>query len=387
MPVLVYVLALAVFAQGTSEFVLAGLIPGISADLGISIPHAGLLTTGFAIGMVVGAPLMAAFGRRLPPRWTLSAFLVVFVLAHMAGASTSNFRLLLITRIVSAIANAGFVAVALSAVASVVPDERRARALSVILGGTTLALIAGVPAGAWLGDVWGWPTALWSIAGISTVALVAVICLCPTRLTVENASPPRNLARELRVLQSRHVGYTLLLAVLANGATFCALTYLAPLAVDHASIDESKIPAVLALFGVGAFGGVTVAGRLCGTHWHRIIAITATATLVGWVIWALLAASPIAVWVLCPVQGMLSFALGATLIGRVMATSSAAPTMSGSFATVALNLGAFVGPVLGGRALSWIGPAGALVASAVLALVANGLRLASSWLADRPAPE
>ena len=143
MPALLYLLALAVFAQGTSEFVLAGLLPGISHDLGVPLGQAGLLTSAFAVGMIVGAPTMAAISRRLSPRWTLTGFLAVFIVVHVVGALTDDFGVLFATRVLAALANAGFLAVTLSTVSRIVAAERQARALSVILAGTTVALIAG----------------------------------------------------------------------------------------------------------------------------------------------------------------------------------------------------------------------------------------------------
>lgn len=369
MPVLLYVLAVAVFAQGTSEFVLAGLVPGISFDLGITLAEAGYLTSGFAVGMVVGAPLTAALGRRLSPRWTLSACLAVFVAAHAAGALTDHYAVLLGTRFVAAVANAGFLAVALSAVTALVPAGRQARALAALLGGTTLALVAGVPAGALLGEVWGWRSALWAIAAVSAIALVAVAVLTPGRLGTRTPHARVDLAAELRTLRSPDLLRYLTLGVLVNGATFCAFTFLAPLVTQRAGLAPALVPLVLALFGLGAFGGVSAAGRLADRHGHLVLGIGAPLLVAGWSLWAVLAASPAAVWVLAPVLGALSFAAGGTLIARSMA-SAHAPTMGGAFSTVALNLGALAGPVLGGLAIGPLGLVGPLAVSAGLAAVA-----------------
>ncbi|MGW2091332.1 MFS transporter [Promicromonospora sukumoe] len=415
MPVLLYVLAVAVFAQGTSEFVLAGLLPGISADLGVSLAQAGYLTSGFAVGMVVGAPLTAVVGRRLPPRWTLSACLLVFVAAHVVGALTDQFAVLLGSRFVAALANAGFLAVALSTVPRVVPADRQARALAVILGGTTLALVAGVPAGALLGELWGWRSALWAIAGVSAATLVAVVCLTPARpgagsgpvpVPVRDVTHARvGLRSELGALRSPDLRRNLALGVLVNGATFCAFTYLAVIVTDGAGLGSSLVPVVLALFGLGAFAGVSAAGRLADRHGGLLLGVAVPALLAGWVLWAVLAAgfgatepvvaglsaggsgaggpgagtpgagTPgaaglVAVWVLAPVQGALSFAVGGTLIARSMAAAQGAPTMGGAFSTVALNLGALLGPVLGGVTLGPIGTAGPLLVSAALVAAA-----------------
>lgn len=164
MPFSVYALGLAVFAQGTSEFMLSGLLSGISHDLHVSIPAAGLLTSAFAVGMVLGAPAMALLGRNWPRRRALLSFLCVFAAVHVIGAVTSSYGVLLATRVVAAVANAGFWAVALVTAVALAGPAARARATSVVVGGVTVACVAGVPAGAWLGGQWGWRAAFWAVA-------------------------------------------------------------------------------------------------------------------------------------------------------------------------------------------------------------------------------
>jgi MFS transporter, DHA1 family, chloramphenicol resistance protein len=371
MPLLLYLLAIAVFAQGTSEFVLAGLLPGVAADLDVSVAQAGLLTSAFAIGMVIGAPVMAAASRRLSPRWTLTGFLALFVLVHAIGALSDSFAVLFITRVAAALANAGFLAVTLSTVTRLVPTDRRARALAVIIGGTTLALIAGVPAGAFIGSLLGWRATLWAIAAVSVPALVAVLVATPTRPDVhDQPAPVGRLRHELATLRRRPVLVSLALGVLVNAATFGTFTYLAVIATGPSGLTESVVPMLLALFGIGAFIGVTAAGRFGDRWWRQTISITGPSLLLGWALLAFRVDTPVILWVMVFVQGMLSFALGSTLITRVIATAHRAPTMGGSFATVALNLGAIIGPITAGVALDAAGPRGPLVTSAFLVLVA-----------------
>jgi DHA1 family chloramphenicol resistance protein-like MFS transporter len=371
MPILLYLLAVAVFAQGTSEFLLAGLLPGISSDLGVSIPQAGLLTSAFAIGMVVGAPVMAALGRNLPPRWTLTGFLALFIAMHALGAATDDFTLLLATRVVAALANAGFLAVTLSTVTAVVAPERRTRALAVVLGGTTAALIVGVPAGALVGSLWSWRTALFAIAVISLPALVAVLVATPTRLTrIDHSRALGTLRSELRTLLGTSLQVTMLLAVLVNAATFCTFTYLAPIVTDRAGLDERLVPVVLALFGIGAFAGVTMTGRLADRYWRQILTFGGIALLAGWCLLGITATLPVALFGFVLLQGGLSFGVGSTLIGRIMATAQDAPTMGGSYATVALNLGAIIGPILGGIAFGAFAATGPVfVSGGLIAIV------------------
>lgn len=369
MPLLIVLLAVAVFAQGTSEFMLAGLLPAIAHDLTISIPQAGLLTSAFAVGMIVGAPLMAAVIRRWSPRIALSSFLLVFIAMHVLGAVTHDFTVLLITRVVAALTNAGFLAVTLSMVSALVPADRIARTLSVILGGTTLALIAGVPGGAVIGSLLDWRAALWGVAALSVPALVAVMLATPTRSV--GGRRPAALSNELAALRRRALLLPLGLGALVNGATFCAFTYLAPVATESAGLPEGAVPGVLAVFGIGSFAGVWVAGRLGDRHSGRILTIGGAALLLGWGAFAALSTNPFAVFAFALLQGALSFAVGSTLIASSIRAAGTAPTMSGSFATASLNIGAAAGPILGGLAYATTaGATGPLVVSTALLCVA-----------------
>ncbi|GGT94281.1 Cmx/CmrA family chloramphenicol efflux MFS transporter [Actinomadura citrea] len=347
MPFAVYVLGLAVFAQGTSEFMLSGLVPGIAADLGVSIPAAGLLTSAFAVGMVIGAPSMTLLARRWPRRRALLIFLAAFVAVHVVGALTTSYAVLLATRVAAALANAGFWAVALAAATALVPPAARARATSVVVGGVTVACVAGVPAGALLGGAWGWRAAFWAVALVSLPAVVAIARAIPEE------RPSAGSARsELRALAGGRLLLTLSVNALFQGATFCTFTYLAPLATNVAGFGSAWVPALLALFGAGSLAGVTIGGRIADAHPAALIAAGMTSLTAGWAVLALTAGSPAAVVVLVFVQGMLAFGTGPALISRVLEQGSAAPTLAGGFATAAFNVGGTLGPWLGGTAIA-----------------------------------
>jgi DHA1 family chloramphenicol resistance protein-like MFS transporter len=349
MPFSLYLLALAVFVMGTSEFMLAGLLPAIASDLDVSVGTAGLLTSAFAVGMVVGAPLMAAFARRWPPRLTLIACLLVFAGCHVIGALTPTFSVLLLTRILSALANAGFLAVALTTATALVPADRKGRALAVLLSGTTFATVAGVPAGALFGTALGWRSTFWAIAILCLPAVLGVLRGIPARARRE---APTSLRQELRELTSPRLLIAMILGALVNGGTFAAFTFLAPVVTDVAHLDAGWVSVALVLFGVGSFLGVTVAGRLSDRHPGLVLGIGGPLLLAGWIAMALVAAHPVLLLALVFLQGMLSFGIGSTLIARVLYAASGAPTMGGSYATAALNVGAAVGPVFGGVALA-----------------------------------
>ncbi|ONK11892.1 Cmx/CmrA family chloramphenicol efflux MFS transporter [Streptomyces sp. MP131-18] len=380
MPFALYLLGLAVFAQGTSEFMLSGLIPGIADDLNVSVPAAGSLTSAFAVGMAVGAPLMAVLSLRWSRRLALLAFLVVFLLVHVIGALTTSYHVLLVTRVVGALANAGFLAVALATAAAMVGPNAKGRATSVLLGGVTVACVAGVPAGAWLGQLWGWRAAFWAVALISLPTIAATLRSVPAGAP-DGAAAPR-ARRELRALRSPRLLVTLLLGALVNGATFCVFTYLAPLMTEVTGFGEGWVPAVLAMFGLGSFLGVTIAGRVADVRPVRLLAWGGAALLAGWVLFALVAGNAVAALVLVLAQGTLSFAVGSTLISQVLYAAAEAPTLAGGFATAAFNVGAAVGPWAGGLAIGadlgyrsplWVG-AGLVALALAVAGTAAGLR-------------
>ncbi|WP_327371040.1 Cmx/CmrA family chloramphenicol efflux MFS transporter [Streptomyces sp. NBC_01217] len=382
MPFAVYALGLAVFAQGTSEFMLSGLVSDIAADLHVSIPAAGLLTSAFAVGMVVGAPLMALFSRNWPRRRALCFFLCVFSAVHVVGALTPSYGVLLATRVVGALANAGFWAVALVTAFSLVGPGARARATSVVVGGVTLACVAGVPAGAALGGHWGWRSAFWAVA---LVCVPAVVVIARTIPGARPRSVPAPAREELRALARPRLLLTLLTSALVQGATFCALSYVEPLATHVTGLGAAWVPALLALFGLGSFVGVTVTGRIIDARPVALTAAGLVALAAGWTGFALTAGSPVATVVLVLVQGMLAFGTGTALISWVFRLAADAPTLSGSFATSAFNVGGALGPWLGGLSIgAGFGFRSPLWVSALLMVPALGAA-GASWAVHRAA--
>lgn len=349
MPIAIYMLGLAVFAQGTSEFMLSGLGPDIAHDLHVSIPAAGYLTSAFAVGMVVGAPLMAMLSLRWPQRRALLAFLVTFLLVHVLGAVTTSFEILLVTRVVGALANAGFLAVALASATRMVEPNAKGRATSALLGGVTVACIVGVPGGALLGQLWGWRSAFWAVAIVSVPAIIAILRSVPASAPVPVET---SLRGELGTLRHPRFLITLLLGALVNGATFCTFTYLAPLVTNVSGFGSVWIPAMLALFGIGSFVGVNLGGRIADVRPVALLLGGGIILALGWLVFALTAGNPVATIVLIFVQGALSFAVGSTLISQALYAAPDAPTLAGGFATAAFNVGAAAGPWLGGVAMS-----------------------------------
>lgn len=369
MPALIYVLALAVFAQGTSEFMLAGILVPLSTDLGVSPASAGSLTSAFALGMVVGAPAMAVLSRRWRPEPALMCLLAAFVLCHVIGALTSSFALLFIGRVLAAIANAGFLAVALTLAGRLVGPARMPRAIAVLLAGTTLATVAGAPLGALLAGIAGWRAAFWGIA-LLCLPVLAWLCWSPRR-SVEPARVPA-IRRELAVLRTPAVVGSILVAALVNAGTFGVLTYLEVIGID-AGMPHGLGPVMLMLFGGGAFLGVSAAGRW-GQRWpRRWIGVSVLVLPFAWAVAALAAVEWPVLMAMAAVCGAAAFAAGAALISRIVTTAGDAPTLGGAYATSALNVGAFAGPLIGGPILAVQGPAAVPWAAAALAVAAIAL--------------
>lgn len=354
MPFSLYLLAVAVFAMGTSEFMLAGLVPSIAASFDVSIGAAGLLTSAFAVGMIVGAPLMAALARRWPARTTLLFFVLVFAVTHIVGAITTSFAVLLVTRVIAALANAGFIAVALSTAATLVAADRKGRALAVLLSGTTIATIAGAPGGALLGTLLGYRATFWATALLCLPAALGIAKGIPA--DAEDSTPGAaalvSLRTEIAQLAKPFLIVVILLAALVNAATFATFTFLAPIVTGTAGLGEFWVPLALTVFGAGSFVGVTVAGRFSDQRPGTVIAVCGPVLLLGWIGLATQAPHSVALLVLAFTQGALSFAVGSTLITRVLYEAEDAPTMGGSYATAALNIGAAAGPALAATTLS-----------------------------------
>lgn len=311
--------------------------------------------------------------------------LLGFAGGHVIGAMTSAFSLLLITRALSALANAGFLAIALSTATTLVPANRKGRALSILLAGTTITTVAGVPAGSLLGAALGWRTTFWAIPILCLPAVFGVIRGTGNSADqTESSSPSPSLRAELGQLAEPRLILAMVLGTLVNGGTFAVFTFLAPVVTETAGLAEVWVSIALVLFGIGSFLGVTTAGRLSDQRPGLVLAVGGPLLLTGWIVLTVLASHPVALLVLVLAQGFLSFGVGSTLITRVLYAASRAPTMSGSYATAALNIGAAAGPVLGASGLAtglgllapvWV--ASALTALALVVMLLSGRTLAS----------
>ncbi|WP_455351472.1 Cmx/CmrA family chloramphenicol efflux MFS transporter [Streptomyces sp. SYSU K217416] len=382
MPLAVYILGLSVFALGTSEFMLSGLLPPIADDMDVTIPQAGLLISAFAIGMVVGAPLLAVATLRLPRKTTLITLISLFGLGQVAGALAPSYELLFASRVVSALACAGFWAVGAAVAIAMVPFNSRARAMAVMIGGLSIANVLGVPAGAFLGEHLGWRSAFWAVGAASAVALAGVVALIP-RIPLPDQKP--QLKRELTIYRDPQVWLSVWVIALAAGGVFCAFSYFAPLLTDVAGLDSGWVPTVLALFGIGALVGTTIGGRVADAHMFGVLLSGITASTVFLVALALFASNQFAAIALSFLLGVSAFYTAPALNARMFNVAGAAPTLAAATTTAAFNLGNTGGPWLGGTVIdAGLGFASTAWAGAGMTVVAIGLAAVALRLQRAP---
>lgn len=362
MPLAVYILGLSIFAQGTSELMLAGLLTEMSSDLGVSVPQAGLLISAFALGMLVGAPVLAVATQRWSRRNALLAFLAVFLAAHVVGALTSDYWVLFGTRAVAAFVYAGFWSVAAATAVGLVPANARGKAMSVVAGGLTVATIAGLPAGTFIGQHLGWRAAFWAVAVLTALAMVGVLTKVPD---ARRTDAPR-LREELRALASARVWLLYGTTMLATSALLVTFSYLGAMLTETTGLADGWVPVVLAVYGLGGVIGIVIGGRTADTHPSRTLVVGVTGLTLTSVLLALTAHFVVPVVVLVFLLGAFGFGVNPVLNSRVFTLAPAASTLGAAGNVASFNVGITAGPWLGGLAIgagtgypavAWIGAA------------------------------
>ncbi|WP_329173629.1 MFS transporter [Streptomyces decoyicus] len=374
MPLAIYLLGLGIFAQGTSEFMLSGLLPDIATDLGVSIPDAGLLVSAFAVGMVLGAPVLAVATLRVPRRTALVAFQLVFVAGHVAGALAPGYGVLFATRIVSALAYAGFWAVAAATAVSLVPPGAKGKALSVVAMGLTLATIVGVPAGTVLSQHAGWRAAFWGVAALTALSALSLRAVLPGGHRADGEL--LSVRSEMRGLARPALWVSYLVTTLTFGAAVVTFSYLAPLLTEVSGLPAQWVPVVLALYGAGGLAGVSLGGRIADAVPLRTLFTGVGALTVTSAALALTAGSLGTTIALVFVLGFTAFVVNPVVQSRVFRLAPGAPMLAGALNTSAFNVGITLTPMLGGltidaglgfTSVAWVG-----AGTGVLALAATG---------------
>jgi DHA1 family inner membrane transport protein len=258
MPIALYALTVGAFGIGVTEFVIMGLLIQVSADLHVSIPTAGLLMTGYALGVFVGAPILTLATRTLPRKTTLLALMAIFTIGNLACALAPNYPMLMVARVITALAHGTFFGVGSLVAMSLVAPERKASAIAVMFTGLTIATLLGVPFGSWLGLAFGWRSTFWAVSGVGLLALIVLAIFVP-RATEKLKPAP--LKEEFAVLARPQVQMGLLMTVLGFGGVFAVFTYIQPILTQLAGYSKEAVSPILLVFGAGLVGGNLVGGR------------------------------------------------------------------------------------------------------------------------------
>jgi DHA1 family inner membrane transport protein len=367
-------LAMGGFAIGTTEFVSMGLLPQLAAGVDVSIPRAGHVISAYAVGVVVGAPLIAVFGARLPRRELLVGLMAVFLVGNAMSALATGYTSLTLSRFFAGLPHGAYFGVASLVAADLVSPERRGRAVSRVMLGLAISNVAGVPAATWLGQTAGWRSAYWVVTGLAALTAALVLWLVP-HVAANRDATGRN---ELRAFRNPQVLLTLLAGAVGFGGMFAVYTYIAPTVTDVAELGEGRVPLYLLALGLGMVVGTPLGGRLADWSIFRSLLVSSVAMTVTLVTFTVTAQ-----WFL---PGLLTaFALtvfGSVLVTnlqmRLMEVAGDAQTIGAAMNHASLNvanaLGAWLGGVVvaagfGYTATSWVGAA--LSVSGLVVLLAS----------------
>ncbi|QYX75841.1 MFS transporter [Streptomyces akebiae] len=365
LPLVVYVLALATFLMGTTEFVVAGLLPEIATDVQVGVARAGLLVTVFAVGMVVGAPLMAMLTLRLPRRWTLLLALAVFAAGHVIVALSTSFTLVLAARFLTALATGAFWAVANVVATRAVGPAASSRALGVVGAGAMLANVVGVPLGAFAGQLIGWRGPFWALAALAVAAMTLIARHVPHDGPAQEAL---SLRSELSALRSGHLWLALAACATTTGGVLSAYSYVSPLLTDRAGLASSLVPLVLAGFGIGALAGFLAGGRLGDRHPYATTIMTPAVTTALLLATCLSADHAVPTIALIALLGLFGLGANPVLIALAVRFAGRAPTLGSALTVSAFNLGTATGSWAAAIALeSPLGAGGPAAVGAVIA--------------------
>ncbi|MEU5660383.1 MFS transporter [Streptomyces sp. NPDC047737] len=363
LPRVVWVLAAGTFLMGTTEFVVAGLLPEIAADLDVSVSDAGLLITAFALGMIVGSPTMAMATLRLPQRQTLILALVVFSLGHVAAALSGSFTVVLAARVITALATGAFWAVGMVIANAAAGPAAATRATGLMIGGLTLANVIGVPAGSFVGQYIGWRGPVWALAVLSALAAFFIGRFIPA----QGRRAAVSLRAELSALRQGRLWLALSSAMLIMGGVMATYTYITPLLTERTGIPEGAVPLVLIAFGIGALGGTTTGGRLGERRPMATTVTAAAATALVLLLMIPLSAHVVTVTALVLLMGWTGFTVNPVVTALAVRFAGDAPTLTSGLTTSAFNVGIAAGSAVAGMALDSAGPVGPPAVGAVIA--------------------
>ncbi len=381
-------LAAGAFGIGTTEFAPMGLLPVIAKDLQVSIPTAGLLVSGYALGVLAGAPLLTLTTTRLPRKSVLIGLMLLFTIGNALSAIAPTYTLLLAARVVTSLCHGAFFGIGSVVAGKIAGPGKQAQAVAGMFMGLTIANIGGVPLATWAGQALGWRAAFGGIAGLGVLAIVALLLALPKVAT----SQPIEARKEIGVLRQRPVLLALLTTVLGSAAMFTVFTYIAPILQTVTRVPASTVTVALVVYGIGLTIGNWLGGRFADKALNATLVVV-LASLTGLLLlFAYTMRFPVPAVATVFAWGIATFALVPSLQARVMSLASAAPNLVSAINIGAFNLGNAIGAAIGGGVIAagfgytWIAVAGAGMALSGLVVVRISNRTGPAPAADGPPP-
>jgi DHA1 family inner membrane transport protein len=375
----IFALFLGAFAIGTTEFVVTGILPNVASDLGVSIPTAGYLISGYAAGVAILGPFVAILTARFERKATLLGLILLYIAGNALCALAPTYGWLMTARVILSLSHGSFIGIASVVGAGLVPRNRQAAAVSLVLAGITVANIVGVPLGTAVGAAFGWRATFWTIVLIGIAAAAAVAGWVPRG--EKGAGTGEGALAELRALRSQQVYLSYAMIIASAAAFFGFFSYIAPVLTDVTGLSPHVLPALLSLFGVAALIGNLAGGRLA--DWKLMPSVIAmfAAQVVGYflLLWAV--HNLIAATVVLFFWFIVNFSFAAPLQARLLKAASDGPNLAATLMATAFNIGISAGAALGSIALTagvgyanlpWLGVAGSGLALAI-AVVSYGL--------------
>jgi DHA1 family inner membrane transport protein len=343
-------LFLAAFAFGTTEFVIAGVLPQVAEGLGVSVPTAGYLVSGYACGIAIGGPLLALSTKGLSRKALLLGLAVAFTIGQVACAMAPDFASMLALRVAVAVAHGAYFGVAMVVAVGLVREDQRGMAVAVILSGLTVSNVIGVPAGTAIGNLWGWRATFWVMGALGILAGLAMLVLLPR--TAGATTRPAGLAREVRVLGRQQVWTSLIMMLMLMIGQFGLFTYITPTLIEVTGLDENIVPWVLLLNGVGATIGVFLGGKLA--DWKMMPSLITMLALQALTLAVIYAVSPYPLPMIAAivVWGGLNFAIGTPIQTRILTWTADASSLASSLIPSGFNIGIALAASLGAAVLN-----------------------------------
>ena len=346
MPLALYALTAGAFGIGVTEFVIMGLLPQVAADMGVSIATAGLLISGYALGVVVGAPVLTILTGGLPRKTVLMGLMAIFILGNVICAIAPSYDILMVARVITALAHGTFFGVGSVVATKMVPVDKRASAIAVMFTGLTVANILGVPFGTWLGQNFGWRSTFWAVALVGVAALAIILALLPKDRETPQASDWRH---DLAAISRPAVLLGLLTTVLGYAGVFTVFTYIAPVLTETAHLPEAYVSPILLVFGAGLIVGNILGGKAADRNLRATVIGTLVLLALSLVLFPAALHNPIAATVFVGLIGVTSFATVAPLQMWVLGKAEGAgEQLASSFNIAAFNLGNALGAWAGG---------------------------------------